>query len=93
MKFEWDSAKSAINIRKHGIAFQDVIEIFGHPMLTQLDMRHDYGEDRWIGIGLMKSIMAVVIYIEWEDENTIRIISARKATRYESKEFHKRISF
>lgn len=93
MKFEWDSAKNSINIQKHGIDFQDIVEVFEHPMLAQLDLRHDYGEDRWVGIGLMKSIVAVVVYIEGEDENTIRIISARKATRHESKDYHKRISY
>ena len=93
MKFEWDSNKNTMNIRKHGIDFRDVIEIFEHPMLTQLDTRHDYGEDRWIGIGIIKTIVAVVVYIEWENEDTIRIVSARKATRHESKEYYKRISY
>ena len=92
MKFEWDENKNELNIRKHGIDFRDVIELFNHPMLTFLDQRHDYGEDRWIGIGLLKNIVAVTVFIEWDDEQTIRIISARKATRHESKEYHKRIS-
>ncbi len=64
MKFEWDSHKNEINIRKHGIDFRDVIELFEHPMLIQLDTRQDYGEDRWIGIGWMKNIVAVAVYIE-----------------------------
>jgi len=92
MKFEWDDEKNNENIRKHGIDFRDVVEMFNHPMLTQLDTRRDYGEDRWIGVGLVKNIVAVTVYLEWEDEETIRIISARKATRYESKEYHKRIT-
>ena len=66
--------------------------MFDHPMLTQLDTRRDYGEDRWIGIGLLRNIVAVTVYLEWEDEETIRIISARKAERYESKEYHKRVT-
>ena len=65
--------------------------MFNHPMLVNLDTRHDYGEDRWIGIGLLQNIVGVAVYIEWEDEETIRIISARKATHHESKEFFKRI--
>ena len=91
MKFEWDESKNEENIRKHGIDFRDVIEMFDHPMLTGLDTRSEYGEDRWIGIGLLGNVVAVTVYIEWEDEETIRIISARKATRDESKEYHKRI--
>ena len=92
MKFEWDDKKNNENIRKHGIDFRDVVEMFDHPMLTQLDTRRDYGEDRWIGVGSLKNIVAVTVYLEWEDEETIRIISARKATRHESKEYHKRIT-
>ena len=92
MKFLWDDSKNDENVRKHGIDFRDVVEMFNHPMLTQLDTRRDYGEDRWIGIGLLKRIVAVTVYLEWEDEETIRIISARKATRHESKEYHNRIT-
>jgi uncharacterized DUF497 family protein len=92
MKFEWDEKKNKENIRKHGIDFRDAIEMFNHPMLTQIDTLRDYGEDRWIGIGLIKQIVAVSVYLEWQDEETIRIISARKATRHESKEYHKRIA-
>jgi len=92
MNFEWDDEKNSLNIRKHGIDLADVVEIFNHPMLTKLDSRQAYGEDRWIGIGIFKNIVAVTVYLEWEDEDTIRIISARKATRHESKEYHKRIT-
>jgi len=91
MKFEWDDRKNDENIRKHGVDFNDVVEMFSHPMLTQLDTRCDYGEDRWIGIGLLRNIVAVTVYLEWEDEETIRIISARKATSHESKEYHTRV--
>ena len=92
MKFEWDDEKNEENIRRHGIDFSDVVEMFNHPMLTQLDTRRDYGEDRWIGVGLLKNTVAVTIYLGWEDEETIRIISARKAPGHESKECHKRIT-
>lgn len=92
MKFEWDDCKNEENIRKHGIDFADAVEMFSHPMLTYLDTRTNYGEDRWIGIGLLRNIVAVTVYLEWEDEETIRIISARKATRHESKEYHQRVA-
>ena len=64
----------------------------GEKSFTHLDTRQNYGEDRWIGIGLLKHIVAVTVFLEWEDEETIRIISARKATRHESKEYNKRIT-
>ena len=92
MQFEWDERKNEQNIRKHGIDFADAVEIFSRPMLVALDTRRDYGEDRWIGIGLLKNLVTVVVYIEWENEETIRILSARKATKREGKEYHKRIA-
>jgi hypothetical protein len=82
MRFEWDEAKNDVNIRKHGIDFVDVIEMFNHPMLTLVDDREDYGEVRWIGIGWLKALMGVVVYTERKGD-VIRIISARKAIKYE----------
>jgi hypothetical protein len=92
MQFVWDEKKNRDNMRKHGIDFRDVIDMFNYPMLVRLDTRQDYGEDRWIGIGLLRHLVAVVVYVEWENDQTIRLISARKATTYESEEYHKRIS-
>jgi len=92
MKFEWDETKREANIAKHGIDFADVPGVFEGPMLVRLDTRHDYGEDRWFGMGLLHATVAVAIYVEWEDEDTIRIISARRATRHESRDYHKRIA-
>jgi hypothetical protein len=86
MGFEWDEAKNEINIRKHGIDFADVKDMFNHPMLTMLDEREDYGEERWIGIGWMQQLMGVVVYVE-RHEDTIRIISARKATKQEVRRY------
>lgn len=91
MNFVWDEKKNRDNVRKHGVDFRDVTDMFNHPMLVRLDTRPDYGEDRWIGIGLLRNMAAVVVYVEWQDEETIRIISARKATTYESEEFYKRV--
>jgi uncharacterized DUF497 family protein len=55
MRFEWDGRKNQANIQKHGFDFADAWEIFESPMLVALDERADYGEDRWIGIGLLGS--------------------------------------
>lgn len=92
MNFEWDENKRQANIQKHGIDFVDVIEVFKSPMLTQLDTREDYGEDRWIGIGVMKGRIIVVAYTE-RSEDTVRIISARKALNHERKLYEKGISY
>ena len=84
MAYEWDETKNRANIRKHGIDFMDVPSMFQHPMVTFLDQRMDYGEERWIGIGILKTIVAVVVFTEPKD-GTIRIISARKATTHEER--------
>jgi len=84
MQFEWDEEKNRLNIQKHGIDFHDVIEMFDHPMLVQADNRDDYGEYRWVGVGMMKMHAGVVVYTERVDD-VIRIISARKANKYEVK--------
>ena len=84
MTYTWDDVKNRANIRKHGIDFLDVPAMFQHPMVTFLDQRKDYGEDRWFGIGILKTLLAVVVFTEPKPD-TIRIISARKATQHEER--------
>ena len=64
MRFEWDEAKNRQNIRKHGIDFADSVDLFNHPMLTLLDDRESYGEERWITIGWLHMLIGVVVYPE-----------------------------
>lgn len=82
MNFEWDEEKRRSNIIGHGLDFADSREIFEGPMLTGLDEREDYGEDRWIGVGLLKGIVVVIVFTE-RGEDTIRVISLRKALKHE----------
>jgi len=91
MQFEWDEKKNEINIRQHGIDFADVADIFNYPMLVELDDRHNYGEERWTGIGLLQNRIAVVVYTE-RYQSTIRIISARKANSHEHRRYQEFIS-
>lgn len=86
MQFEWHAAKNQENLRKHKIDFSDVRTVFAHPMLVAVDDRQDYGEERWIGIGLLKDIVVVVVWTE-PAEGRIRIISARKANRLERERY------
>ena len=88
MQFEWDEQKNRINIHKHGLDFADAWEIFTMSMFTALDDREDYGEDRWTAIGMIKSRIVVIVYTEL-DQDTIRIISLRKALSYERKQYEK----
>jgi uncharacterized protein len=86
MKFEWDERKNEVNINKHGFDFADAHRIFDLPMAVELDQRSDYGEDRWIGTGLLDGRVVVVIYTE-PDGDTARIISLRKALSHERKNY------
>ena len=61
MQFEWDEAKNQINIRKHGIDFADVPSMFEGKILSRIDNRFDYGEERWVGIGFIQQGVAVVV--------------------------------
>jgi uncharacterized protein len=82
MKYAWDEGKNRVNKQKHGVDFADVPQMFDLPMVTFLDQKKEYGEDRWVGIGWLADMLAVVVFTE-PDGNTIRIVSARKANRYE----------
>jgi uncharacterized protein len=86
MKFEWDEQKNRTNIKNHGLDLGDVHKVFEHPMLVNLDDREEYGEERWIGIGLMDMLVVVIVFTE-PDDDTIRAISFRKATSYERKRY------
>lgn len=89
MQFEWDEDKNTANIRKHRIDFADVPTIFNGPLLVEYDDREDYGEARWRGIGMLKSILVVVVVFTEKETAAIRIISARKANQYERKQYEK----
>ena len=88
MKFEWDEAKNRENIRKHRIDFADVPPVFDGPMYVTLDTREDCGEDRMVGIGFLSAAVIVVVFVELAEE-TVRLISVRKAERHEREDLEK----
>ncbi len=88
MKFEWDEAKNRSNIRKHGFDFADAPEVFDGPLLARPDTREDYGEERWIAIGLFRNRIVVLAFAQ-RAADVIRIISFRKADRDEREAFEK----
>lgn len=92
MRFEWDPLKNERNIKKHGFDFADAWEVFENPLLAKPDMRRDYGEERWIGIGSMHSHpITVVLIFTLKEPDIVRIISMRKASRDERKSYEKAI--
>lgn len=86
MRFVWDRRQNQVNIEKHGLDFADAVRVFESPLLVNLDNRQDYGEERWIGIGLLDMRVVVIVFTEPEN-NLIRIISLRKATSDERKKY------
>jgi uncharacterized protein len=86
MNFEWDEQKKELNIERHGFDFADAYRIFDSPMVVDLDERRDYGEDRWIGTGLLDKRVVVIVFTE-PDRETTRIISLRKALSHERRRY------
>ena len=80
MKFEWDAAKSAANMRKHGVAFDEASTVFGDDLsATGRDLDHSIGEARFVTIGLSSSGRVVAV-AHTDRGGIVRIISARPAT-------------
>ncbi len=90
MKFSWDPRKADSNLRKHGVAFDEAITVFSDPLaLIFDDLEHSEEEHREIIIGYSTlSRLILVCFVERTDD-TIRIISARRATKNEVKDYEK----
>jgi uncharacterized protein len=92
MRTEWDPHKAETNQKKHGVSFEEAKEIFEDPLhIALLDERFTYFEERWIAIGQTRSghilVVAVQLYFDDQDEEVLRIISAREATPNERKQY------
>lgn len=90
IKFEWDEEKRQTNLTKHGIDFIDLPPLFDGVTVLQVDDRFDYGETRFITLGILKGIVFLVVHTETAE--IIRLISARKASKYEEKYYFQTIA-
>jgi uncharacterized DUF497 family protein len=81
MEQEWDETKRESNLAKHGLDFAVALEIFAEYFMERLDTRQDYGEDRWVVLGMIRGMIAVLVYTE--RNGIFRPISLRKATTQE----------
>ena len=82
-KFEWDDLKAASNLQKHGVSFDEAVSVFGDGRaLTFSDTDHSEFEERSRTYGISNKTRLLVV-VHTERRNRIRIISARKAARYE----------
>ena len=85
MRFEWDDEKAISNLEKHGVSFGEATEVFYDPYaLEDYDTRHSASESRFVIIGLSSRRLLYVIYAE-RTADIIRVISARKANKYEQR--------
>jgi uncharacterized DUF497 family protein len=89
MELEWDAGKAVRNLKKHGVSFEDAALVFHDAGRIEIhDGREDYGEDRWVTVGFAWSTLLSVAYTV-RDEETIRLISARKAAPNEQEQYRK----
>ena len=90
--FEWDPEKAKSNIRKHKVSFQRATTVFLDPFAISLfDEEHSYDEERWVTLGKDNNGVILVVVHTFKKIDikacTIRIISARKATKRERRQY------
>lgn len=87
LTFTWDSEKAEANLRKHGVSFEEAATVFGDPLsLTIPNPEHSVDEPRFLVVGYsFRQNLLVVAHSEIDD--TIRIISARRATTHERQDY------
>lgn len=91
MKYEWDEIKYKKNLLKHGVRFEDAQTVFADDHAIEIEDTSSANELRFVMVGMSSSKgILTVVYCE-RHEDTIRIISARKATKSEKGEYEKRI--
>ncbi|MBD2196869.1 MULTISPECIES: BrnT family toxin [Calothrix] len=90
LRFEWDERKAKSNEQKHGVSFEEAETVFYDENARLIyDPEHSIEEDRYILLGMSDSLrLLLVCHLYRESEEVIRIISARKATKQESQQYH-----
>ena len=93
IRFEWDNNKNAVNIKKHRISFEEASTVFYDDRAILFDdPEHSYEEDRFLIIGTTMSLkICIVSHCYREDDEIIRIISARKANKVEQNIYEKNL--
>jgi uncharacterized protein len=92
IRFEWDPRKAKANLQKHGVSFEEAQSVFydEHALLHE-DPQPLHEEERFVLLGLSASLRLLVVVHALRDRDVIRIISARKATRLETREYEIRL--
>ena len=82
LRFEWDGQKARRNLKKHGVPFEEAATVFGDPLsMTIADPLYSTVEQRWVTLGFER----LIVVVHTNRGSTIRLISARKATRREKR--------
>ena len=90
MRFEWDAIKASANLAKHGVSFDEAMEVFYDPnALERYDRLHSIDESRFLIVGLSSRRLLNIAYAE-QAEGTVRLISARKANASERELYERR---
>jgi uncharacterized DUF497 family protein len=88
LKFEWDENKNISNLKKHGVSFEEAKTVFSDELGRFIhDPDHSKGEERFILMGMSSQHNLLTVCHCERDLNTIRIISARKADKFERKQY------
>ena len=87
--FEWDNTKAEENLKKHGVSFEEAQSVFFDDNAVQFwDDKHSDNEERFLMLGMSNKIrILLIVHCFREYESTIRVISARKATKKEKMEY------
>jgi uncharacterized DUF497 family protein len=89
MRFEWDETKARRNLREHGVSFEEAASVFGDPFALEIrDQQHSQLEERYIAMGY-SLLGRLLVVVHSEEAETLRIISARRATRTEREAYEK----
>jgi len=93
IRFDWDPRKASSNEKKHGVSFEEAQSVFFDEQALLLeDQQPRHEEERFVLLGLSASLRILVVIHAVREEDVIRIISARKATRLETREYDIRLS-
>jgi len=91
VKIEFDPVKDDINRKKHGVSLNAPNGFDWDTALEREDDRFDYGETRFVAIGLIEGRLHVMVFTEGAEEDSVRVISLRLAEKYEARYYYDQV--
>lgn len=95
MRFEWNDGKASTNLAKHRLSFEFAIKVWDDPYCQIYPDRVEDGEERWHAVGLVSGVLLLLVvhsYPYGDDDDRVRIIGARRATREERRTYDQQIA-